>query len=61
MASCAISAHTDLTEHAARVVADWPAPTQEQLQRVAAILLTATPMPSESCIPESGGVSAHAA
>ena len=27
-----------LAEHAARVVANWPAPTDDQLQRVAAIL-----------------------
>jgi hypothetical protein len=31
-------AYEGLAEHAARVVAQWPTPTNEQLQRVAAIL-----------------------
>ncbi len=31
-------AYEGLAEHAARVVADWPAPTPEQLERIAAIL-----------------------
>jgi hypothetical protein len=44
-----------LVEHAQRVVSGWPAPTREQLQRVAAILLTAAPSA------ESGGVSVDAA
>ena len=39
-----------LAEHARRVVEGWPKPTSEQLQRVAAILLTAP-----------GGVSVDAA
>jgi hypothetical protein len=30
--------YTVLAEHAARVVANWPQPTPEQLQKVAAIL-----------------------
>jgi hypothetical protein len=48
-----------LADHAERVVAGWPAPTQEQLHRVAAILLSATPQ--ESNISEPGGVRADAA
>jgi hypothetical protein len=28
-----------LAEHAARVVADWPQPTDEQLQRIASLLM----------------------
>lgn len=31
-------AYVRLAEHAARVVSTWPAPTDDQLQRVAAIL-----------------------
>jgi hypothetical protein len=53
------SSNLQLVDHAERVVAGWPAPTQEQLQRVAAILLTATSQ--ESRIPEPGGVRADAA
>lgn len=35
--------YPDLAQHAAELVAGWPEPTPEQLRRVVAVFLTATP------------------
>jgi hypothetical protein len=51
-------AYIKLFEHAARVVSNWPAPTDEQLQKVAAILRGGASPPTPSPQPVSGGSTA---
>jgi hypothetical protein len=46
-----------LAEHAAKVVSGWPPPTPEQLQRIAAILRSASP-PGLTTESASGGSTA---
>jgi hypothetical protein len=40
-------AYEQLAEHAAKVVADWPAPTETQLAKVAAILRAGASLPPD--------------
>jgi hypothetical protein len=40
VAVCRELEYQRLTEHAARVIADWPNPTEDQLERIAALLRT---------------------